>query len=179
MPLQKYQIIYADPPWSYRDNKRDGNDRRAGRASNHYATMATADIAALPVADWIDANCMLFMWATFPNIAAALDVIKAWGFVYKTLGFSWIKTNPKSGTPFFGIGYYTKSNCEVCLIGVKGRPIKVSNAVSSVVIDPIRRHSQKPDVVRDRIVQLCGDIPRLEMFARNETPGWDTWGNGV
>jgi N6-adenosine-specific RNA methylase IME4 len=122
---------------------------------------------------------MLFLWATFPKLQEALDVIKAWGFKYKTLGFSWIKTNPKSGTPFFGIGYYTKSNCEVCLIAVKGKPLRVSNSVSSVLIEPRGRHSKKPDITRDKIIQLCGDVPRIELFARDTHDGWDCWGNEV
>jgi N6-adenosine-specific RNA methylase IME4 len=122
---------------------------------------------------------MLFLWATFPNLQEALNVINAWGFQYKTLGFSWIKTNTGNGKPFFGIGYYTKSNCEVCLIGVKGKPIKASNYVSSVLIAPRERHSKKPDIVRDKIVELCGDVPRIELFARETVLGWDSWGNEV
>jgi N6-adenosine-specific RNA methylase IME4 len=173
-----YSVIYADPPWSYRD-KRDGNDRNAGSASNQYSTMSPQDIKELPIGELASDNCMLFMWATFPNLQEALNVIKAWGFVYKTQAFTWIKTNRKSGTPFFGIGYYTKSNCEVCLLGVKGKPIKISDSVSSVVISPLRRHSQKPDEVRDRIVQLCGDVPRIELFARVKTDGWEVWGDEV
>jgi N6-adenosine-specific RNA methylase IME4 len=126
-----------------------------------------------------DENCMLFLWATFPNLQEALSVIKSWGFLYKTLGFSWIKTNKNSGTPFFGIGYYTKSNCEVCLIGVKGKPIKVSNSVSSVILSPREEHSKKPDIVREKIVELCGDINRIELFSRKEVPGWDSFGDQI
>ena len=175
---KKYQIIYADPPWSYND-KRDSHPRMSGGASSHYSTMKLGDIKALPVKDMADVNCMLFMWATFPNLREALAVIEAWGFQYKTLGFSWIKTNKNDGKPFFGIGYYTKSNCEVCLLGVKGKPIKVSNSVSSVIISPREEHSKKPSIIRDKIVQLCGDIPRLELFARQKPEGWDVWGNEV
>lgn len=133
----------------------------------------------LDVASIADKNSMLFMWATFPNLPLALEVMKAWGFTYKTLGFSWIKTNVKNGKPFFGIGWYTKSNCEVCLIGVRGKPFKVSNGVSSVVIEPRGVHSKKPDIVRDMIVELCGDVPRIELFARDKVDGWHTWGNEV
>lgn len=175
---KKYNIIYADPPWSYRD-KRSSHKRISGGAEVHYPTMSINDIKELPVGDFTDDNCMLFLWATFPNLQEALDVIAAWGFTYKTLGFSWIKTNKNNGKPFFGIGYYTKSNCEVCLIGVKGKPIKVSNSISSVVIAPKGQHSQKPDEIRDKIVAFCGDIPRIELFARTHTPGWDVWGNEV
>jgi len=176
-PAKKFNIIYCDPPWSYRD-KRDKHPRLCGGALKHYPTMKLEDLKNLPVASIADTNCMMFMWATFPNLQEALDLMKAWGFKYKTLGFSWIKTNKKNGKPFFGIGYYTKSNCEVCLIGVKGKPIKASNSVSSVLIAPKERHSKKPDIVRDKIVELCGDCPRIELFARGTPPsGWTFWGN--
>lgn len=169
--LKKYSIIYADPPWSYKDRRESH-----GGVLDHYPTMKLDDIKALQIP--ADENCMLFLWATFPNLQEALDVIKAWGFKYKTLAFSWIKTN-RDGKPFFGIGYYTRSNCEVCLLGVKGKPIKVSNSVSSVIIAPREEHSKKPDIVREKIVTLCGDIPRIELFARQKTPGWDAWGNEI
>jgi len=171
----KYNIIYADPPWSYRD-KRDKHPRICGGASSHCETMSIENIKNLPIRLISAKNCMLFLWATFPNIQEALDVIKVWGFTYKTLGFSWIKTNKKNGKPFFGIGYYTKSNCEICLIGVKGKPIKKSNYVSSVVIEPKIAHSGKPSCIREKIVELCGDVPRVELFAREKRSGWDATG---
>ena len=171
-----YSIIYADPPWTYKD-KRATHPRMSGGASSHYSTLETPQIEDLPVRAITAKNCMLFLWATFPNLIEALRVVDAWGFTYKTLGFSWIKTNKKNGKPFFGIGYYTKSNCEVCLLGVKGNPIKASDSVSSVVIEPRREHSRKPDIVRDRIVELVGDVPRIELFAREKSSGWDAWGD--
>lgn len=171
----KYNIILADPPWAYKDKR--NNDSAYGAMT--YQTMPLDEIKALPVKDIADTNCMLFLWATFPNLQPALDVIKAWGFTYKTVAFSWVKTNKKNGKPFFGCGFYTKANAEVCLLGVKGKPIKVSNKVSSIVITPREEHSKKPDVVRERIVELCGDIPRIELFARQQTPGWDVYGNEV
>jgi N6-adenosine-specific RNA methylase IME4 len=176
-PNKKYQIIYADPPWSYRNGK--GHPRWAAEVTNHYETMTIDDIKALPVQDITDDNAILFLWVTFPNLQEGLDTLKAWGFKYKTLGFSWIKTNPKSGTPFFGVGYYTKSNCEVCLIGTKGKAPKESNKVSSVILEPREAHSKKPAIVREKIVELCGDVPRIELFARQTAPGWDSWGNEV
>jgi len=175
---KKYNVIYADPPWSYKD-KRDKHPRLAGGASVHYPTMALADIKALPVGNIAADDSMLFLWVTFPNLKEGIEVLEAWGFKYKTLGFSWIKTNKKDGKPFFGIGWYTKSNCEVCLIGVRGRPKKASNSVSSVVIAPREEHSKKPGIVRDRIVQFAGDVPRVELFARTKTKGWDVWGNEI
>lgn len=185
MENKKYKIIYADPAWSYND-KRKGS---LGGAENHYSCMSITDIKNLKIADIADENCILFLWVVFPMLQEGLDVIKAWGFEYKTLGFSWIKTNKEDGQPRFGIGYYTKSNCEVCLIGIKGRPEIKSNSVSSVVIHPIAEHSKKPDFIREKIVELMGDIPRVELFARdngdkdlfgkNRMDGWDTWGNEV
>jgi len=188
--MKKYQIIYADPAWDYHDEHRRKEDRFGGGAKGHYQTMDIDDIKKLPIQELSDQNCMLFIWVTFPLLQEGLDVIRAWGFDYKTLGFSWIKTNkrqllnqysflPTDLDTFFGIGYYTKSNCEVCLIGVKGKPYKISDSVSSVVLASRREHSRKPDEVRDRIIELCGDLPRIELFARQKTEGWDVWGNEV
>ena len=174
--MKKYKIIYADPPWDYKD-KRDKHPRLCGGASAHYVTTPTKDLAQLDVASICDTDCMLFMWVTFPTLPDAISLISSWGFKYKTLGFSWIKLNKKNLKPFFGIGYYTKSNCECCLIGVKGKPIKISDSVSSVIIEPRMEHSKKPTTARDRIVQLCGDVPRLEMFCRGSAEGWDVFGN--
>jgi len=152
-----------------------------GGVEAQYKTMTLQDIKNLPVNNLADINCILFMWVTFPLLQEGLEVIEAWGFKYKTLGFSWIKTNPKNGKPFFGVGYYAKSNCEVCLMGTKGKvhPMVISNKVSSVVISPRREHSRKPQEVREKIVELFGDIPRVELFAREKIEGWDVWGNEV
>jgi len=174
LPKKKYNIIYADPPWSYRNM---GNIQ--GAANSQYNTMSNEDICNMPIEDICEDNCILFLWATFPKIQEALDVIKAWGFEYKTIGFNWIKTNPKNGKPFFGVGWYTKSNAEVCLIGVKGKAPKQSNSVSSIIIEPRGKHSAKPNEARKRIIEFCGDIPRIELFARDRVEGWDCWGNEV
>jgi N6-adenosine-specific RNA methylase IME4 len=173
--MKKYQIIYADPPWAYRNM---GNIQAA--ANSHYSTMSNEDICNLgfQVDSLADDNSILFLWATFPKIQEALDVMKAWGFEYKTVGFTWIKKN-KNLTNFFGVGWYTKSNAEVCLIGVKGKAPKISNRISSVVETIRERHSKKPEIVRQKIVEFCGDIPRIELFAREKTEGWDVWGNEV
>jgi len=176
LPNKKYSIIYADPPWSYRD-KRDKHPRISGGATVHYETMTTNDIKNLEVEKIADKNCMLFLWVTFPNLQDGLDTIKAWGFEYKTIAFNWIKYNTNEKNLFFGIGYYTKSNSEICLIGVKGKPIKISDNVSSIVFAPKEEHSRKPPEVRSKIIELCGDIPRIELFARQKYKGWDNWGN--
>lgn len=176
--MSKFNIIYADPPWAYKD-KRDKHKRLCGGALSHYDTLSLSELKELPINQISEDNCMLFLWATFPNLREAIELMESWGFKYKTQAFTWIKTNKKNGQPFFGIGYYTKSNAEVCLLGVKGKPIKVSNSVSSVIISPREGHSKKPDIVRNKIVQLCGDIPRIELFSRNSYEGWTTVGNEI
>lgn len=122
-----------------------------------------------------------FMWATFPNIAEAIKVLEAWGFVYKTAAFVWVKTYAKSGRPFWGMGAYTRANAEVCLLGVspgfKARERIRSHRVHQVITAPFEGHSKKPDETRRRIVELLGDVPRLELFAMDRAPGWDAWGN--
>lgn len=124
-----------------------------------------------------------FMWATFPQIADALRVMEAWGFEYKTCAFVWIKKNRKSNTNFWGMGAYTRANAEICLLGVTPgfkAAAKIKNhAVHQVIESPIQAHSAKPDETRRRIVELMGDVPRIELFARNRCPGWDAWGDEI
>ncbi len=141
--------------------------------------MSMAEIKALPVGDLAQENCALFLWTTFPYLDEQIKLFDWWGFKYRTVGFTWIKTNSKNGQPFFGVGYYAKSNAEVCLLGIRGKMRPASNRVSSVVIAPREEHSKKPDVVRDKIVELFGDLPRIELFARARVDGWDAWGNEV
>ena len=117
------------------------------------------------------------MWATFPMLREALDVIEAWGFTYKTIAFNWVKQNKNGAGLFWGLGNWTRSNSEICLLAVKGKPKRVSSSVHSVLLSPVRQHSQKPAEIRDRIVELMGDLPRIELFAREAAPGWDAWGN--
>lgn len=175
---KKYQIIYADPPWEYKES---GSGNRV--VKSHYPTMRIEDIKALPVQNICHETSMLFIWVTFPRLEQGLEVIKAWGFEYYGLGFDWVKLNKKSDTPAWGMGYYTRQNTEVCLIGVKkdkSKRIKprVRN-VLSVVHSKRREHSRKPDEIRELIVKICGDIPRIELFARHEFDGWDCWGDEV
>ena len=175
---KKYQIIYADPPWKY-NSRANHKTKFRGGACGHYDLMSMEEIKELPIRELADENCVLFLWVTFPYLKEQIKLFEHWGFEYKTLGFSWLKQNPKNRKLFFGVGYYAKSNCEVCLMGIKGKMKPVSNKVSSAILSPREEHSKKPDEVRDRIVQLFGDIPRIELFARQKTPGWDVWGNEV
>ena len=171
--MEKYQIIYADPPWRYE------NSGGQGVAENHYKTMSVEEICNLPISTLTDKNAVLFLWVTFPQLAEAFRVIEAWGFKYKTVGFVWIKQNRSGKGFFFGLGYWTRSNAEVCLLATKGKLKRQSRKVSQLIISPLERHSKKPDKTRDLIVELMGDLPRLELFARENTPGWDVWGNEV
>ena len=173
-PNKKYNIIYADPAWTFKTWSSKGAAK-----SPKYDVMTIDDIKNLPVNDIADKNCILFIWVTYPLLKQGLDTIAAWNFNYKTCGFSWIKKNKKTDSLFWGLGYWTRSNNELCLLATKGSPKKISSKVHQVVLDKIREHSRKPDCVRDRIVQLCGDLPRIELFARQKVKGWDCWGNQV
>lgn len=174
--MKPYEIILADPPWAYKVWAKKG---RGCTAENHYPTMRIEDIRALPVGGLAAKDCTLFLWATMPTLPEALSAIQAWGFTYKTVAFVWVKQNRKSPSLFWGLGHWTRANAELCLLATRGRPRRKSAAVHQVVVSPVAQHSKKPDVVRERIVALMGDLPRVELFARQAVPGWDVWGNEV
>jgi len=178
LPDKKYSVIYADPPWFYNGGRKKNTAFGCG-ARGHYPLMSFKDIYNIPVSDISDDNCVLFLWVTFPNLLQGIETIKQWGFTYKTIGFNWVKTNKNNGKPFFGMGYYTKSNSEVCLLATRGKMKPVSNKVSSIIIEPLTKHSEKPNIIKDKIVELYGDVPRIELFARSKSLGWDCWGNEV
>ena len=173
---KKYKVIYADPPWQYRVYSKKGQGRSA---ENHYHTMNIDDIRSLPVADIADDDCVLFLWITFPCLKEGISVMESWGFTYKTCGFNWVKRNKKKDTYFMGLGFWTRSNSEVCLIGTKGHPKRVSKSVSQICDARVMAHSKKPDEIRKRIVELCGDVPRIELFARKTADGWDCLGDEI
>lgn len=176
-PNKKYKIIYADPPWEYSS---DPNSKRGiwGLAQQQYKTMDTQKIKSLPIQTITDDDCILFLWATFPNIQQALDVINSWGFEYKTVAFVWEKLDKTNNVPKkYGLGWYTRSNCEIVMLGRKGKFDRKSASVQQIVKSTIGSHSEKPDEIRKRIIQLCGDLPRIELFARTKIHGWDVWGN--
>lgn len=170
-----YGLIYADPPWHFAIRSPKGDSRSA---SQHYGTMSLDAIKALPVADIAAKDCLLLMWVVDPMLPHALEVMKAWGFEFKTVGFYWAKTT-KHGKDHVGQGYWTRANPEQCWIGTRGRPKRVDAAVRRLIIDRVREHSRKPDLARARAERLLGDVPRLEMFCRTAPPGWDVWGNEV
>ena len=175
-PDKKYNIIYADPPWKFKTYSDKGKDRSPEK---HYLCMSEKDISNLPIQSITKDNCILFLWVTYPCLLQGIKTITDWGFTYKTCGFSWMKKNKKSDSLFWGLGYWTRANNEICLLATKGKPKRVSSSVHQIIYEPIEQHSKKPDCVRNKIVKLCGDVPRIELFARKKTQGWDVWGNEV
>lgn len=177
--MKKYQIIYADPPWEYKES---GGGHR-GTAGLPYPSMRLEDICCLPIQDMCDNSTILYLWATDPKLPYALEVMKAWGFEYKGIAYVWIKTNKKSDTLFWGMGNYTRKNVELVLLGTRKNTVRTLKPLyrnsHQVIMSPIEQHSKKPDKVRAEIVRVIGDVPRVELFARQKTPGWDAWGNEV
>ena len=172
--MKKYQIIYADPPWAYNDKAVAG---KRG-AEFQYPTMKLKDIKSLNLKPHLADDCVLFLWMTAPMMQQQMAVLKAWGFTYKTIAFTWVK-RAKNGGYRWGMGNWTRANPEYCILGVRGNPKRVDKGVHSVIDEIPRKHSEKPDEVRKRIVKLMGDVPRLEMFTRVAPEGWDVFGNQV
>jgi len=183
---KKYQIIYADPPWSYYNDSSTKQNCAAAATKwiprPPYDVMSSAEIMKLPVGSIAADDAILFIWTTDYHLNKCMDVIKAWGFEYKTVAFSWLKKT-KAGKPVCFMGAYTmKSGIEMCLLATRGKKahslVKKHN-IRSLIESPRMEHSKKPDVARERIVELLGDIPRIELFARETSDGWHTWGNQV
>jgi N6-adenosine-specific RNA methylase IME4 len=173
-PMQnKYGAIYADPPWPFRNWSAKGTGRNA---ISHYACLGFEALTALPIAGLAAEDCALFLWAVDPLLDKAIELIRAWGFEYKTVAFYWVKQNSKSEGFFTGLGYWTRANPEQCLLATRGRPKRRGRNVRKLIIEPRREHSRKPDEVRDRIERLVPG-PYLELFARHTKPGWDCWGD--
>lgn len=184
LPNKKYSIIYADPPWSfYNDSDSIVNcTTHVGVRRPPYPCLGSETIKKIPVNTISDENSILFIWTTDYHLQKCLEVINAWGFKYKTVGFAWLKRT-KNGNPVTFSGAYTcKSGIELCLLATKGKKahkLVTQHNIKALVDAPREAHSKKPDVVRDRIVELCGDISRIELFARKKYSGWDCWGNEI
>jgi len=169
---KKYTVIYADPPWLYNDKL--GTDlAKMGGYDKYYKGMALKNICELPIHKLADKDCVLFLWATMPLLPNAFEVIKSWGFTYKTVAFTWVKQNLKADTIFKGVGRWVQGNAELVLLATKGKPHRVSKSISQIVIEHRQGHSVKPQKVKDNIVQLMGNVNRIELFARQKTEGWD------
>jgi N6-adenosine-specific RNA methylase IME4 len=177
---QRFPVIHADAPWDFEVYSGKGKQRSAER---HYDTMTLDQIKALPVEKLAADNCTLFIWCVWPELPGVLEVIKAWGFEYKTAAFNWVKTTPNATHVtldgdglHWGMGYHTRANSEVCLLATRGAPPRDAKDVHQVVLAPVGEHSVKPEEVRKRIERLLIG-PYLELFARRPVPGWTTWGN--
>jgi N6-adenosine-specific RNA methylase IME4 len=184
IPRGSYRVIYADPPWRFQPWSHRGEGKGA---SQHYTCCSLDEICTLPVADLATPDAALFLWVVQPMLPEALRVVEAWGFTFKTVAFCWIKM-PASWSaeqlsfaprlrPRLGLGYHTRSGMEQCWLAVRGRGYKrQARGIEQVLHAPLREHSRKPDEIAARIERLVGDVPRLEMFARQRRPGWDCWG---
>lgn len=184
IPRGKYGVIYADPPWHFQTwaGARKSGAGIACRASKPaYTTMVIDDIAALPVSELAAEDCVLLLWTCWPVLEQSFKVIEEWGFKYKTCAFSWMKGDPyrlwaDEQTPRMGLGYWTRANTEPCLLATRGKPKRLAADVRQGIIDKPREHSRKPDGMHERIERLVAG-PYIELFARQQHPGWDCFGN--
>ena len=179
--MEKYGIIYADPPWVFRNYSDEWHENHPESkwVGKQYSLMSQEDLKSLPVENLGDKDSALFLWATMPKLPAAIELMEAWGYKYKTVAFTWIKKNIKADSLFTGMGFWTRSNAELCLLGTRGHPKRISRSVKQIIVSKRREHSRKPDEARERIVELMGDIPRIELFAREKVGGWDAWGDEI
>jgi N6-adenosine-specific RNA methylase IME4 len=183
--FKKYEIIYADPAWSFGDRLRSSKKKADGKMDyreleRHYDTMSIKEMCEIPVKNITAENSVLFMWTTDAHLEEAMKVINAWGFKYKTIGFVWNKKTNKGNQVCF-MGKWTMKGSEICLLATKGKAHSMieKHNVRQLVEAERQKHSKKPDEVLNRIVELLGNRPRLEMFCRESKQGWDVWGNEV
>jgi N6-adenosine-specific RNA methylase IME4 len=179
-PNGKFSAILADPPWLFETYSEKGKGRSA---EAWYDCMPVELIKKLPVAELALPDCMLFLWSTYPHLQHALAVMAVWGFVYKTVAFTWAKIrpachralwlNPETDFPI-GLGFYTRANPEICLLGTRGKPEIIRHDVRNLIVAPRREHSRKPDEVYERIEALTRP-PYVELFARDERPFPPLW----
>ena len=172
---KQYGVIYADPPWSFKTYSEKG---KARSPEKHYSVLGLSDIIRLPVNRIAKDNAVLLMWVVDPLLDQAFKVIDAWGFKYKTVGFTWAKTNKNTMGFFTGLGYWTRGNPEMCLLATKGRPKRLHKDVAQLVISQRQKHSEKPLLHKE--IERLVEGPYLEMFARKKPfENWDYWGNEV
>lgn len=169
----KYDILYADPPWDYAGRTQHDTEKGVKSVKDHYECMKLDELKALPVRDIANPNSVLFLWTSSPHLPQALELMKAWGFEYKTIGFVWDKqrTNP---------GHYTLSQVEICLLGKRGTIPKPFYRNQRQFLSSKREiHSKKPDEIRDRITKMFPTQTKIELFARKQVDGWISWGKDI
>jgi N6-adenosine-specific RNA methylase IME4 len=172
---KRFPVIYVDPPYHFVNWS---PTRTISSPDFHYETSAIDQIKQLPVAALAADDATLLLWGTWPLLPAALDLIRAWGFTYKTVAFVWVKQNPSGDGLHTGMGYWTRSNSEYCLLATKGAPKRLAPDVHQIILAPVGEHSAKPEEVRRRIERLLGG-PYLELYTRNPVDGWTCWGNEI
>lgn len=169
-----YSIIYCDPPWDYDNRIQHNGKETTGSAVYHYPTMKLEELKKLNVQSICEKDCLLFMWSSSPHLPQAIQLMESWGFEYKTIAFVWDKqrVNP---------GYYTMSQCEICLVGKRGRipSPRGSKSIRQFLSEVRGRHSAKPIEVRKRIELMFPTQKKVELFSREKVEGWDCWGNEV
>jgi N6-adenosine-specific RNA methylase IME4 len=178
LPDKKYEIIYADPPWSF-SNKKTGGSLDSG-SEDQYKVLTLDQICNLNVKSISEDNCFLFLWWVASQPLEAIKVVDAWGFKLKTMTcFSWIKKTV-SWKDHFGMGFYTRQQQEHCLIAVKGKPKVKSHSVRQNIRECVLGHSIKPKITYSLIDDICGHEKRkIELFARSKMDSWDNWGDEV
>lgn len=176
LPAGPFSCVLADPPWAFKTYGGKLSTPHRG-AHDHYVTTVTSSLAEIPVADVCAPDCALFMWTIGSHLAESIELGQAWGFKYKTIAFVWMKSR-EGGYPHIGMGYWTRSQTEICLLFTRGKPKRLGKGVQQLIHCPRGAHSAKPDQQYDLIERLVGG-PRLELFARSERPGWSSWGNEV
>ena len=173
----KYGAILCDPPWAFEAYSHKGITTRS--AESHYSTSTVSKLSDIPVVEMAAKDSLMCMWVVDSHLDQGIELMKAWGFAYKTIAFIWVKTKPKApDEPRMGMGLWTRKESEICILGKRGKPPRKSGGVRQVIMEPRREHSRKPDEIYARIEKLVAG-PYLEMFARQKWPGWDAWGNEV
>lgn len=178
--MKKYQIIYADPPWRFGSKQYRDGGRTFQNIHEKYPTLTMSSLKALNISSISHSDCACFMWSTDAHLKEAIELMGHWGFKYKTVAFVWLKKY-KTGVTVVKFAPWTLKSTEICLLGIRGTmgKYKKSNKVRQFIVAQRTAHSKKPNEVRNRIVELFGDLPRIELFAREKTEGWDVWGNEV
>ena len=179
-PNKKYNVIYADPPWSFGRGVYQDNGRDERKIETIYNTMPKKDIENLPVKEISSEDCALFLWVTDSHLKDGIELIEKWGFKYKTIAFIWVKKT-KNNKTCANVGAWTMKNCEIVLLGTKGNMLKYKNAnnVFQLVEEIRTKHSKKPKEVSRRIHEIFPIENKIELFAREKSDGWDVWGNEV
>lgn len=168
LPTIKARAILADPPLAFKTWSRKGEGRSP---QHHYSCLTFEQLAAIPIATIAAKDCFLFLWIPKRSVFLVKPLMQAWGFKFSGSAFTWIKQNKKSDDWFAGGGYGTRQNSEICWLGRRGKPQRKSKKVREIIVARRREHSRKPDETYRRIEAFC-DGPYVELFARQQWPGW-------